>query len=131
PAGRRHHTQSPHGRMGVDVRRIPDRFRPDIIRRIGHGGEATVYELTGNRALRVYHGNPHGAPDIAAFYRAIARSKTSFALPEIIEQGEADGVFYSLDRLIECRPLHELMRELSGDDRARALASYTDAAFEI
>src|SRR5438105_5227734 len=111
--------------------RVPARFRADVIRRIGHGGEATVYELIGNRVLRVYHGNPHGAADIAAFYRAIAESKTSFALPEIIEQGEADGVFYSLDCLIEGRALHELMRHLTGDDRKRALASYTDAAFEI
>jgi len=111
--------------------RVPPRFRADVIRRIGHGGEATVYELTGRRALRVYHGEPHGAPDIAAFYRAISQSHTSFAVPEIIEQGEDKDVFFSVDRLIEGRPLHELMRDLTGDDRDRALASYTDAAFEI
>jgi aminoglycoside phosphotransferase (APT) family kinase protein len=111
--------------------RIPQRFRTDVVRRIGHGGEATVYELTGDRALRVYHANPHGAREITAFYAAIAETKTSFALPQILEQGEDDGVFYSIARLISGRPLHELMRDLAGDDRARALASYTDAAFEI
>jgi aminoglycoside phosphotransferase (APT) family kinase protein len=111
--------------------RIPERFRADVVRRIGHGGEATVFELTGGRALRVYHGKPHGASEIAAFYRAISQAKTSFALPEILEQGEDDGVFYSLDRLIAGRPLHELMPVLSGDERACALASYTDAVFEI
>ncbi len=79
----------------------------------------------------MYHGHPHGASDIAAFYRAIAQSKTSFALPQIIEQGEEGGVFYSLDRLIAGRPLHELMPVLEGDERKHALASYTDAAFEI
>ena len=116
----------------ADAARIPARFRPEVIRRVGHGGEAVVYELTDARALRVYHGLPHGAPHIAAFYRSIAAGpKTPFALPEIIEQGEADGVHYSVDRLIPGRPLHELMTTLTGDDRARALASYTDAAFEI
>jgi aminoglycoside/choline kinase family phosphotransferase len=111
--------------------RVPERFRADVVRRIGHGGEATVFELTGGRALRVYHGEPHAADELAAFYRAIAREKTSFALPEILEQGEADGIFYSVDRLIHGRPLHELMRQLHGDQRTKALASYTDAAFEI
>ncbi len=111
--------------------RIPDSFRADVIRRIGHGGEATVYELSGGRALRVYHHEPHGAADIAAFYRAIARAGVSFALPEILQQGEEHGVAYSVDRLIDGRPLHELMPHLAGDERATALASYTDAAFEI
>ena len=111
--------------------RVPERFRGDVLRRIGHGGEATVYELTGERALRVFHGAPHGAGEIAAFYRQISAGATTFALPEIIEQGEDGGVHYSVDRLIRGRPLHELMTSLAGDERERALASYTDAAFEI
>jgi aminoglycoside phosphotransferase (APT) family kinase protein len=52
-------------------------------------------------------------------------------MPQILEQGEDAGIFYSLDRLIPGRPLHELMPVLEGSDRRRALASYTDAAFEI
>ena len=111
--------------------RVPQRFRADVVQRIGHGGEATVFELTGGRALRVYHGLPHGAGEIASFYRAIARGTTSFALPETLEQGEDEGVFYSVDVLIPGRPLHELMPQLAGSERDRALASYTDAAFEI
>jgi aminoglycoside phosphotransferase (APT) family kinase protein len=111
--------------------RVPERFRADVVRRIGHGGEATVYELAGGRALRVYHGAPHGAGEIASFYRAIASGRMSFALPEVLEQGEEGGVFYSVDRLIPGRPLHELMRHLAGEERERALAAYTDAVFEI
>ncbi len=66
--------------------RVPERFRAEVVRRIGHGGEATVYELAGRRVLRVFHGRPHGAGELAAFYRAIGEAKTSFAVPEIIEQ---------------------------------------------
>jgi len=113
------------------TRPIPRRFRADVVRRLGHGGEATVYELTGGRALRVYHGRPHGAAEIAAFYRAIATADAPFALPEVLDQGEEGGVFYSVDRLLSGRPLHDLLRELTGEDRKRALASYTDAAFAI
>jgi aminoglycoside phosphotransferase (APT) family kinase protein len=80
----------------------------------------------------VFHGAPHGAERLAAFYREIGSGRRpSFALPEIIEQGEAGGVFYSLDRLIPGRSLHELLILLQGDDRRRALASYADAVFEI
>lgn len=111
--------------------RIPQRFRTDVVRRIGHGGEAVVYELTGDRALRVYYGRPHGAGEMAAFYRSIAGGRVSFALPEILEQGESDGVCFSVDRLIPGRPLHELMTSLEGEDRSRALTAYTDAAFEV
>jgi aminoglycoside phosphotransferase (APT) family kinase protein len=111
--------------------RFPERFRADVVRRIGHGGEATVYELTGGRVLRVFHGAPHGAPQIAEFYRRISNGSTSFALPEILDQGEADGVFYSLDRLIPGRALHDLLRTLTGAERARALSSYADAVHEI
>jgi aminoglycoside phosphotransferase (APT) family kinase protein len=111
--------------------RIPARFRAEVVRRIGHGGEATVYELAGERVLRVFHGPRHGAGQIAEFYRQIAGGTVSFALPRIIEQGEDRGVHYSVDRLIHGRPLHELMASLIGDERERALAAYMDAAFEI
>ena len=111
--------------------RIPARFGHDVVRQIGHGGEAVVYELTGGRALRVYRRAPHGREALAAFYREIARGKATFAVPEVLEQGEDAGVHYSVDRLILGRPLHDLMRELRGGERQRALASYTDALFEI
>jgi aminoglycoside phosphotransferase (APT) family kinase protein len=111
--------------------RVPERFRADVLRRIGHGGEATVYELTGNRALRVYHGQPHGAREMAAFYDTMTLANVPFSLPRILEQGEDDGICYSVDQLIPGRPLHELMPLLRGDERALALAAYAAAAFEI
>lgn len=110
--------------------RIPARFRDEVVRKLGHGGEATVYELSGDRVLRVLHSVPHSV-GLAAFYRQIERGSVSFALPDVIEQGEESGLAYSVDRLIRGRPLHELMPLLAGGDRTRALAAYTDAAFEI
>lgn len=101
------------------------------MRRIGHGGEATVYELTGGRVLRVDHGTPHDGGRLPHFYRTIGRGSPTFSLPEIFERGEDAGVSYSVDRLIAGRPLHELLTQLAGDQRRQALASYTDAAFGI
>jgi aminoglycoside phosphotransferase (APT) family kinase protein len=110
---------------------VPVRLRRDVVRRIGHGGEAVVYELTGGRALRVYHREPHGADRMAAFYHQIRKGNPSFAVPEILETGWDGGRFFSVDRLIAGRALHELLPTLEGDERWRALASYADAAFEI
>jgi hypothetical protein len=81
--------------------RIPARFRADVVRRIGHGAEATAYELDGRRVLRVFHHEPHAPAALAAFYREISAGSASFAKPDIIEQGEEGGVAWSLDRLIE------------------------------
>ena len=55
---------------GGNLDRIPSRFRADVIARLGHGGEATVYELTGDRVLRVFHKEPDNAITqvIAPFY---------------------------------------------------------------
>ncbi len=113
------------------MERVSERFRTEVIRRIGHGGEATVFELSGGRALRVYHGRPHDGGRLASFYRDIAHGSATFALPEVIEQGEDEGIAYSVDRLIDGRPLDAVLRRLSGVEREHALASYCDAAFEI
>jgi aminoglycoside phosphotransferase (APT) family kinase protein len=52
-------------------------------------------------------------------------------VPEILEMGREGGRFFSVDRLIAGQALHELLPTLAGEERTRALASYTDAAFEI
>jgi aminoglycoside phosphotransferase (APT) family kinase protein len=109
---------------------MPARFRADVVKRIGHGGEATVYELTGSRVLRVFHKTPDSSitEHIAPFYERLAAYDLPFAVPRILEFGSEDGVAYSLDRLIPGRAFHDLLPELSGADRERALDSYTDAA---
>lgn len=110
--------------------RIPKPFRPDVLRKIGHGGEATVYELTGDRVLRVFHKSPDSTilRHIVPFYERLARYDLPFAVPEILEFGEDDGIAFSLDRRIPGRAFHDVLPDLAGADRARALDSYTDAA---
>lgn len=109
---------------------IPARFRADVVRRLGRGGEATVYELTGDRALRVFHTHTDLShlDKISAFYRKLAAFNLPFAVPEIFAYAVEDGVGYSLDRLIRGRAFHDVMPGLTGADRNRALDSFTDAA---
>jgi aminoglycoside phosphotransferase (APT) family kinase protein len=100
------------------------------VRKLGHGGEATVYELTGDRVLRVFHTrNDVGHLDhIKAFYDRLHTFDLPYAVPQIFEYGIEDGTGFSIDRLIPGRAFHDVLPELSGRDRERALDSFTDAA---
>lgn len=115
---------------GGNLDRIPSRFRADVIARLGHGGEATVYELTGDRVLRVFHKEPDNAIThvIAPFYERLAAYDLPFAVPRILDFAVDDGIAYSLDRRIPGRAFHDVLPGLTGADRERALDSYTDAA---
>jgi aminoglycoside phosphotransferase (APT) family kinase protein len=107
------------------------RFAGRIGARIGHGGQATVYELDHDKVLRVYRGAYDGIEPLASYYAALDRSAVSFAVPEIIEHGEIDGQAYTIDRRLSGRPLIDVLPELTGEDRRRALDSYIDAAHQL
>jgi aminoglycoside phosphotransferase (APT) family kinase protein len=117
----------------VTDERVPERFRDDVVARIGHGGEATVYELTGERVLRLYHrGHVHqdlGA--IARFYDEIRRDGLGFALPQVLDHGEVDGVGYSVDRKLPGRVMIDVLPELTGAPRRRMLDSYMRCVEQI
>lgn len=99
--------------------------------RIGHGGDATVYALSGDRVLRVLHSPASPIARIAAFYDELAGQDPGFALPRVLEHGEIDGTAYSIDRLMPGRPLIDMLPELTGDLRRRALDAYLDGAGAI
>lgn len=95
---------------------------------IGHGGDATVYALGGDRLLRVLHSSRSPVAQIASFYDELAGQDPGFALPRVVEYGEIDGTAYSIDRLIAGRPLIDVRPELSGERRRQALDAYLDGA---
>lgn len=99
--------------------------------RIGHGGDAMVYALSGDRVLRVLHSPTSPIARIASFYDELSGQDPGFALPRVLEHGEIDGTSYSIDRLIPGRPLIDILPELAGDRRRAALDSYLDAADAI
>jgi aminoglycoside phosphotransferase (APT) family kinase protein len=99
--------------------------------RIGHGGDATVYALSGDRVLRVLHSATSPIARIASFYDELSGQEPGFALPRVLEYGEIDGTAYSIDRLMPGRPLIDMLPELSDDRRRTALDSYLDAADAI
>ena len=128
--GRRDEALAPSPLVVAQEPVIPSRFRADVVRKLGHGGEANVYELTGDRALRVFHTHTDLShlDRISGFYNKLSTYNLPFAVPEIFEYAVEDGVGYSLDRLIRGRAFHDVMPALHGADRNRALDSFTDGA---
>ncbi len=107
-------------------------FAADVGERVGHGGEATVYALGDDRVLRLYHHQPHGGSAMmAAFYDEIDRGAVPFVVPQVLDHGEIDGTWYSIDRRIAGRPLMDVLPSLSGERRRRMLDAYLDGAHAI
>jgi hypothetical protein len=106
-------------------------FGTDASRRIGHGGEATVYAIGDDRVLRIFHEPRAELEYLAAFYDEIAGTPLPFALPRVIDHSVMDGVAYSVDARIPGRPLMDAMLEMRGERRRRALDSYLLAAEQI
>jgi aminoglycoside phosphotransferase (APT) family kinase protein len=110
---------------------VLQRFGVTSSDKIGHGGDATVYALGAHRVVRVLHSTNSPIARIAAFYDELAGQDPGFELPRVLEHGEIDGTAYSVDRLIPGRPLIDVLPELAGDRRQRALDSYLDSADAI
>jgi putative membrane protein len=97
---------------------------------LGHGGEARVYALDEDRVIRVLH---HGgrADEIVRRQRLIAelgRSGPPFALPEILEVGEAAGRVFVIERRLPGRSVSEALGSVEGEARGRLVEHYLGAA---
>ena len=99
--------------------------------KIGHGGDATVYALDSERVLRVLHALSSPIARIVSFYDELAGQNPGFALPRVFEYGEIEGIAYSIDRRIPGRPLIDMLPEISGERRRKALDAYLDGAAAI
>lgn len=96
---------------------------------LGAGGEAEVYALGPDRVVRV-HRQPAAAHvrAIAELCASLDRSAVPYALPELLEVHERDGVSWSIERRLPGRPLDSLLPALRGTARATALTAYLEGA---
>lgn len=91
-----------------------------------------MYALGDDRVLRITHRSTSDhIKELRDFYAQLATPRTAFALPEIIEQGELEGVHFTVERRIPGSSLGDLLATLEGDDRRRALTSYLDVAEQV
>ena len=100
---------------------------------LGQGGESRVYALDQARVLRLY------APDASLayiqarqdFYAWLAEQRPPFVTPHVLEHGVIEQRPYAIERRMSGQDLERLLPQLTGDERARALASYLDVALWI
>jgi putative membrane protein len=98
---------------------------------LGWGGESEVFALDHDRVLRLYRSR-HEAPrrtaaqlkDLYDSWRAI---DIGIELPIIIEIGERDGRFYSVDRRFSGRNFSSWLQHADISQRRPALISFLDA----
>ncbi len=97
--------------------------------RLGIGLESRIYALGKAQILRI----PHPELKVEARVRARAAFTNGlpvmpFAVPRVLEIKYVEGVLVAIEDRIAGRSLAEILPELDGDRRTRALAAYLETA---
>lgn len=97
---------------------------------LGRGGEASIYALDADRALRVLHrgGDVAQLRRNQGLLRGLVSTAVPFELPQILEIGEIGGRTYAVERRLPGRPLTEHLKTTGGSGRDRLIEAYLEAA---
>ena len=98
---------------------------------LGSGGESEVFAIDHDRVLRLYR-NRHEAPrrtamQLLALYQSWSGSDIGLELPLIIDVGERNGRFFSVDRRFSGRNFSGWLQHADMTQRRPALISFLDA----
>jgi putative membrane protein len=98
---------------------------------LGWGGESEVFALDHDRVLRLYRGRHEAPRRTTAQLRVLSNSwrgiDIGIELPVIIEMGERDGRFYTVDRRFSGRSFSSWLQYADISQRRPALISFLDA----
>jgi putative membrane protein len=98
---------------------------------LGWGGESEVFALDHDRVLRLYrsrHEAPrHTAAQLKDLFESWRGVDIGIELPMIIETGERDGRFYSVDRRFSGRSFSSWLQHADLSQRRPVLISFLDA----
>ena len=99
---------------------------------LGSGVESQVFALGPDIVVKVYRADDTEWQErCEALVTALAAAGPSFALPITLETGSVDGTRYAIQRRVPGRVFAEVLPNLRGTDRQRALLSYLDIAESI
>jgi putative membrane protein len=98
---------------------------------LGWGGESEVFAVDHDRVLRLYR-DRHEAPrrtaaQLKELYQSWHGIEIGIELPTIIEMGERDGRFYTVDRRFSGRNFSGWLKSADTSQRRPALISFLDA----
>ena len=102
---------------------------------LGSGGESEVFALDHDRVLRLYRSR-HEAPRRTAFqlralYETWRGTDIGIELPVIIDMGERNGRFYTVDRRFSGRSFSSWLQSAETTQRRPALISFFDATEQL
>jgi putative membrane protein len=102
---------------------------------LGSGGESEVFAIDHERVLRLYR-NGHEAPrqtaaQLQALYQSWRDIDIGLELPLIIEMGERDGRFFTVDRRFSGRNFSGWLQHADMTQRRPALISFLDATERV
>ena len=102
---------------------------------LGSGGESEVFALDHDRVLRLYRGRHEGPQRTAAQLRSLYDSwrgiDIGIELPMIIDMGEHNGRFYTVDRRFSGRNFSTWLQYADMAQRRPALISFLDATEQL
>ena len=98
---------------------------------LGAGGESEVFAIDNERVLRLYQSR-HEAPrrtaaQLHGLYQTWAGSDIGLELPLILDMGERNGRFFTVDRRLSGRNFSGWLRHAARAQRRPALISFLDA----
>jgi putative membrane protein len=98
---------------------------------LGAGGESEVFAIDHDRVLRLYRSR-HEAPrrtasQLQVLYQSWAGSDIGLELPMILDMGERNGRFFTVDRRLSGRNFSGWLQHAALAERRPALISFLDA----
>ena len=100
---------------------------------LGHGGEAWVYALDGDRVVRVLHEGQDGETvrHRQALVDELVGGGAPFSLPELIEVGEVDGRWFAIERRLDGIAVMEQLGRLERRQRDLLVERHLEAAASL
>lgn len=97
---------------------------------LGHGGEAWVYALGTDRVVRVLHdgADPDSISPRFALVDELRSGTVPFELPELLEIGERDDRWFTIERRLPGTSLMQLLASLEGGARDAMVVAHLEAA---
>jgi len=95
---------------------------------LGSGGESEVFAVDHERVLRIYRAAPGRTADqLSSLYDSWRGVQIGLELPMIMEMGDLNGRFYTVDRRFSGRNFSNWLQQADMAQRRSALISFLDA----
>ena len=112
---------------------ILNRFTIPDTNLLGVGGESRVYALDDEHVLRIYHAGTKWdyIEQRRAFYAQLVAHQLPLAMPEVLTVNAWSSHIYTIEKRMQGRDFGQVLPNLRGADREKALTSFLWAAAQI